>query len=238
MDNFPHEILQQGSFTGPRFRGVFFFQDVFWRVTVPLVMGTRQASAIDALSIMPQEMKQRLCSRDDAVRQYLLLWADCIDYDSGFQASHAIAVAGSFLGEMIDSTERELTSAITDLCQQRPNSKAMHSARDATEKALKAYLAHYANLTRARAKNEFGHKVDKLMQEVARHKPQSPLLEVDKHRGAFAPYEDRYTSTTYTWSELWGAYRLAQFTAAEVLRSITGRNQRANVQCHPVFTGA
>ncbi len=238
MDNIPHEILQQGGFTGPRFTGVFFFQDVFWRVTIPLVLGTRDVNAMDAIRMMPQEVKQLLCSREDALQEYLLLWADCLDYDTGFQAFHAVAAAGSFLGEMIESTDRDLTSAITDLCQQRPNPKAMYSAREATEKALKAYLAYHANLTEARAKKEFVHKLDKLMKEVARLTPQSPLLEVDNDLGAFAPCEGRYASTTYTRSQLWNAYRLAQFTAAEVLRSITGRNQRAKVQCHPVFSGA
>jgi hypothetical protein len=238
MDNIPHEILQGGGFIGPRFTGVFFFEDVFWRVAIPLVYGTRAVDALDALRIMPREIKQRLFTRENALREYLLLWADCFDYDTGFQDSHAIAAAGSFLGEMIDSTERELTSAIADLCQHRPNSKAMQSARDATEKAFKAYLAYHTNLIHAHAKKQFGHKLDKLIQEVARHTPQSPLLDVGKHLDAFAPYDDRYSSTTYTRPHLWRAYRLAQFTAAEVLRSMTGRNQRAAVERNPVFNGA
>ena len=76
------------------------------------------------------------------------------------------------------------------------------------------------------------------MQEVANHAPQSPLSEVAKDLGAFAPYDDRYSSTTYTRPQLWRAYRLSQFTAAEVLRTITGRNLRAAVQCDPIFSGA
>ncbi len=234
----PFEVLQQGGFSGPRFTGVFFFEDVFWRVAIPLVYGRPAVNTMNALRVMPTETKQRLCSYRDTVREYLLLWADCFDYDTGFQDSHAVFAAGSFLGEMIESTERELTSAITDLCQQRPNSKAMHSARDATEKALKAHLAHQANLTHGRAKKHFGHKLDLLIQEVGRETPQSPLMEVANCLDAFAPYETRYTSTMYTRPQLWQAYRIAQFTAAEVLRSMTGRNQRAAVQCHPVFTAA
>ena len=127
VGDIPFEVLQQGGFIGPRFTGVFFFEDVFWRVAIPLVYGRPTVNAINALRVMPAEMKQRLCSVRNTVREYLLLWADCFDYDTGFIDSHATFTAGSFLGEMIESTERELTSAIADLCQQHPNSKAMHS---------------------------------------------------------------------------------------------------------------
>jgi hypothetical protein len=237
MDNIPHEILQQANFVGPRFTGVFFFQNVFWRVTIPVVFGARAVDALAALTVMPQETKQRLATQADVLRQYLLLWADCVDYDIGFGQSKAIAPPGSFLSEMVNSTERELTSAIGDLCQQRPNSKAMHTCREAMEKALKAYLAHHANLTRDRAKNHFSHKLDKLTREVADHTPQSPLVELGKHLNEFAPYEDRYTSATYTWPRLWSVYRLTQFAAGEMVRSITGCNHRAQVESRTGFGG-
>ena len=174
-------MLQRGGFIGPRFTGVFFFEDVFWRVAIPLVFGTQAVNPMDALRMMPPDVIQRLCSRREVVREYLLLWADCYDYDTGYQDSHASFTAGSFLGEMIESTEREITSTIADLCQQRPNSKAMHGARDAAEKSVKAYLAHHASLTHDRAKKHFGHKLDKLLDEVMHHAPQSPLVEVQKN---------------------------------------------------------
>jgi len=238
MDNIPHEILQQGGFIGPRFTGVYYFEDVFWRVAVPVVFGTRAVSALDALRLMPPDTKQRLTAREHAVREYLLLWADCFDYDTGFQDSRAAAPTDSFLGEMIESTERELTSTVADLCQQRPNAKAMHSARDTTEKALKAYLAHHANLSPIDAKKRFGHWLERLINEIAQRTPNSLLLEIAQYLSAFAPYEDRYSAKTYTRPELWRAYRLAQFAAAEVFRSITGRNQRAAVRTHAVFSNS
>ena len=126
-----------------RVSGARLLEDIDW--VCPVVWSKEMCirdSAMDGLRMMPTEIKQRLCSRREAMREYLLLWADCFDYDIGFQGSRAIAAAGSFLGEMIESTERELNSTITDLCQQRPNSKAIHSARDATERALKACLLY------------------------------------------------------------------------------------------------
>jgi len=236
MDNIPHEMLQQGGFLGPRFTGVFLFRNVFWRVTIPLVFGTSSVSALDALRIMPMDTKRLLCSRHNDLREYLKLWADCFDYDAGYITTIQTVTPGCFLGEMIESTERELTSAISDLCQQRPNSKAVHSARDATEKALKAYLCHHENLTHDRAKNGFGHNLLKLLQEVKVCTPGSPLLAMQHELDSFAPYDDRYTSKKYTHPQLWRAYRSAQFTAAEVLRSISGKNLLAVVLRNPIFS--
>src|ERR1039458_8804576 len=85
MGDIPYEVLQQGGWVGPRFRGVFFFRDVFWRVVVPLVWGTRSINALDGLAVMPAQIKQRLVSVPKTRDEYLLLWADCVDYDMGFQ---------------------------------------------------------------------------------------------------------------------------------------------------------
>lgn len=236
MENIPHEILQQGGFVGPRYTGVFLFQDVFWRGSIPIVFGTTSVNALDALRIMPAETKRLLTSRRDDMREYLKLWADCFDYDQGFISLVQIVAKPSFLDEMIESTERGLNSAITDLCQQRPNSKAVHSARDVTEKALKAYLSHHAGLTHNRAKNTFSHRLDKLIDEVRLRTPKSPLVLPQRDLDAFAPYEDRYTSSQYGRPQLWRAYRLAQFVAAEVHRSISGKNMLAVVLRDPIFT--
>src|ERR1022692_4503762 len=142
MGDIPYEVLQQGGWVGPRFRGVFFFRDVFWRVVVPLVWGTRSINALDGLAVMPAQIKQRLVSVPKTRDEYLLLWADCVDYDMGFQDLAPTLDPASFLNEMVQSVERELQSTIADLCQERPNSNAMYSARNCTEKALKPFLCN------------------------------------------------------------------------------------------------
>jgi hypothetical protein len=230
MGDIPYEVLQQGGWVGPRFRGVFFFRDVFWRVVVPLVWGTRSINALDGLAVMPAQIKQRLVSVPKTRDEYLLLWADCVDYDMGFQDLAPTLDPASFLNEMVQSVERELQSTIADLCQERPNSNAMYSARNCTEKALKAFLCFHEKVTANEAKSRFGHKLDKLIAEIARLHPTSQLRTMAGQLDAFAPYADRYSGRVFSRAELWRAYRLAQFAAGEVMRSVTGRNQRASVQ--------
>lgn len=147
MGDIPYEALQGGGYVGPRFTGVFFFQDIFWRVVIPLVYGTCGINMLDALAVMPVETKRHLTANPNARREYMFLWADCIDYDMGFQDLGFTLDRTSFLNEMIQSTERELRSTINDLSQKHPNSNAMNSARNCAEKALKAFLCHHHKLT-------------------------------------------------------------------------------------------
>lgn len=230
MDDIPHEFLQQGGFVGPRFHGVFFFQNVYWRVVIPLVFGTCKLKPFDALATMPAQTKQYLISHGKKKREYVLLWADCIDYDLGFQTAAANPSQNAFLNEMIVSVDRELRSTISDLCQQRPNSNAMYSARNSVEKAFKGFLSFRDNLTSKRAKSQFAHDLDKLMKEIGRLYPTSELLTVQNQLGVFAPYQGRYTTATFSRVDLWTTYRIAQFAAAELTRAVTGRNQRAVVR--------
>jgi hypothetical protein len=106
----------------------------------------------------------------------------------------------------------------------------MYSARNCTEKALKAFLCFHEKVTANEAKSRFGHKLDKLIAEIARLHPTSQLRTMAGQLDAFAPYADRYSGRVFSRAELWRAYRLAQFAAGEVMRSVTGRNQRASVQ--------
>jgi hypothetical protein len=230
VGDIPHEALQQGGFVGPRFRGVFFFKNVFWRVVIPLVFGTCGIKPLDGLAVMPEETKRHLLSNPGTRDEYLLLWADCVDYDMGFQGASRRLDPTSFLNEMVHSVDRELQSTIADLCQQRPNSNAMYSAMNCAEKALKGFLCFHDNLTMEQAKSQFGHKLGKLVREIHRLHPASELGAMEQQLDAFAPYSARYTDRVFSRPELWRAYRVAQFAAAELMRSITGRNVRADVQ--------
>lgn len=230
MGDIPYEVLQQGGFVGPDFHGVFFFRNVYWRVVIPLVFGTRKLNPFDALATMPAQTKRYIESNDQRRREYVLLWADCLDYDFGYITARNNLSANAFLNEMVTSVDRELRSAIAELCQKKPNSNAMYSARHCTEKVLKGFLSLQSGLTAERAKSEFGHDLGKLMKEVKDLHPNSELISIENQLGTFAPYQDQYSSRSFSRDELWHAYRLAQFAAAELARAVSGRNLRAVVQ--------
>src|SRR5579872_6205358 len=227
MGDIPYEVLQQGGFVGPDFHGVFFFQNVYWRVVIPLVFGTCSLKPFDALATMPAQVRRYLESSHQRGREYILLWADCLDYGLRFGTAINDLSAKPFVEEMAKSVDRELRSAIAELCQKNPNPNAMYSARHCVEKALKGFLSFQTGLTAEKAKSEFGHNLGRLMKEIKHLCPNSELISIENQLDAFAPYQDQYSGRSFTRDELWHAYRLAQFAAAELARAISGRNQRA-----------
>lgn len=230
MGEIPHEVLQQGGFVGPRFHGVFFFQNVYWRVVIPLIFGTCRVDAFNALSTMPEQTKRHLRSNPDKCSEYVLLWVDCLDYDLGFQRATSNPSKNLFLNEMIRSVDRELNSAISELCQKSPNPNAMYSARNCLEKALKGFLAFKVDLSAEKAKSQFGHDLNKLTSALGEIQPVPQLASIRDQIGIFPLHLNHYTGQTFSPVDLWRAYRLAQFAAAELTRSVTGQNQRAGVQ--------
>lgn len=98
------------------------------------------------------------------------------------------------------------------------------------EKALKAFLSFHDGLTAEQAKSQFGHDLNKLIAEVIRLHPSSRVAAIHLELSAFVPHSDRYSGRVFPSHELWQVYRIAQFTAAELIRSITGRNLITLVQ--------
>lgn len=230
MGDIPYEVLQQGGFVGPHFHGVFFFQNVYWRVVIPLVFGTVKLNPFDALATMPTQTRRYIESNNQRRREYFLLWADCLDYGLGFGTTVDNLSAKPFVEEMVKSVDRELGSAVAELCQKNPNPNAMYSARQCVEKALKGFLSFQTGLTAKKAKSEFSHNLGRLIKEIKNLCPNSELISIENQLDAFAPYQDQYSGRVFSRDELWHAYRLAQFAAAELVRAISGRNQRAVIQ--------
>lgn len=139
MLDIPYEYLQGGGYVGPEFTSVFLFQGIFWRMVIPLVFGRVCFNVIESLVMMPADIRHRLCADLIASREYKAHWADCLDYDTGFQMLEVQPVSGHGQS-FVASSRRDLLTCTADLSQGRPNSNAMQAARLATEKAMKAFL--------------------------------------------------------------------------------------------------
>ncbi len=229
LDNIPYEFVQGGGYVGPDFTGVFFFENVFWRVVIPIVVVGQgyPVNVVASLIAMPEPVSRRLVKGNKS-SEYKLHWADCFDYDYG--RNHVRMQPGSAEStDLIESADRDLLSTIADLSQHEPNSNAMHNARMATERALKALLCSRYGYTLDRLKKGFGHDLQALLAEVISKEPTTELSEVRLEIDQFRPYDERYKGLTYSRQELWTAYRVAQFTTAALMRTLTPYNQRASM---------
>ena len=68
MDEVPYEFVQGGGYVGPDFTPVFFYEDIFWRVRIPLLFGSISVNTLNSLIAMPPEVKGRL-KQDPIVRE-------------------------------------------------------------------------------------------------------------------------------------------------------------------------
>lgn len=223
----PYERAQAGGCFGPEFTSVFFFENVFWRVVIPVVFGTDvSVDTLASLVTMPACLRSRLVNLPKIRAAYKEHWRDCMDYYLGRDAVRMRFVHDEVGMEpitglpsgFVEGLDRDLRSAIADLSQDEPNSNAMHNARMAAEKALKSFLCLRHGYTEASVKRDFGHDIDKLMAEIARMAPGSEFATLQAHVKTFASYSDRYTDMCYGRADLWNAYRFAQFAAAALMR--------------------
>lgn len=229
MGSVPYEFVQYGGYLGSQFTSVFFFENVFWRMALPIVYGERvPVNVLNCLVTMPEHIRGHVLQDDATCIAYRLHWADCIDYCQGMEAffmqppNHPAA-------QLVHAMDRDVRSTIADLAQEQPNSNAMHHARAATEKALKAYLCFDRGYTVNELRKQFNHDVGALAAEIFAGKPSPEFASIQPKVAVFPPYSKRYAELAYSRQELWEAYSCAQFAASSLVRTITGYDQRGAV---------
>jgi len=196
---------------GPVFTGTFFFDAYFWPVLVPLAYGTVRLNALDFLNGMPEPVKSELSVNQRSLTEYVLCWADCLDYGYGFDEILTGKKCAGFALELALSADHELRATVCLLTESRqPNAKAMDSARMATEMFLKAYLAVHASLDESSARDRLGHDLKKAATEcavVGRDKGFTLLVEAV---GIFPGISARYKANSYSLLDLSRGYFVAQ----------------------------
>ena len=178
---------------------------------------------------MPEQIKRELLSTPETAWDFVVFWADCVDYGLGISELSAQSVLDPFGRQLLMAADQELRSAISQLKENRPNERALMTCRMATEIFLKAYIALKVGLTEKQAR-EFGHNLDKLFDrflecsgylnwEVARNK-----LEV------FPSVQDRYSEQSHPAANLWTGFALAQSIGTLIVREKSGRNTISQIR--------
>lgn len=221
------ENTKAGSqYTGYMYTGALYYDSCFWPVLIPVVFGEVWLKARDALKTMPPPILARLCGDRNDAAQYTSLFAACLDYGFGIEELSKDKAVGGFTRELLTSGDQQLNAAVTLLLEDRPNSKAMESARMAAEMFLKAFLAAKAGLTDVDARKRIGHNLETALNECLAVDAKSELQAVRPDLQRFPDVGDRYKGTERAPSELWVAYSAAQFIATTVVRALTGRDSR------------
>ncbi|MDQ4119873.1 MAG: hypothetical protein M3209_00215 [Acidobacteriota bacterium] len=216
---------------GSMYVGVLYYDSCFWAIYIHVAFGIRvRVDAADSLKTMPETIKSRLLKDKQEFIRYASVWADCLDYGFGIEEVIEDKVISIFGQELFSSGNQQLKATVSLLLENNPNSKAMESARMATEMFLKAFLASKVGLTEKQAKEKIGHGLEKALNMCLDIDKNSELQLIQPDLSVFPEIGDRYKGTNKTLLELWIGYAIAQFTGATVIRSLTGRDVRKTMR--------
>lgn len=174
---------------------------------------------------MPESVKEELATNPKDAWMYAVAWGNTFDYAYGFDDMRELNQAKSSFGSsLLENANRELQTAVSQLLESHPNSKAAMSCRMATEMFLKAFLVLKASFSEDDVRCMFGHYLHKSLAKVRELYPNHELLFIESRISVFPKIKDRYTGEELSSKTLWEIYRITLHVASFVIRSFTDRN--------------
>lgn len=208
---------------GSQYEAVYFYDSQFWVVSIPIMYGTVQLNALDCLHEMPDGIKQEMVADHRGAWEYVIYWADCLDYGVGIDDLRKAQGLDEFGCQLLMSADQELRSATSILSQHRPDPRAILNCRMALEIFFKSYVALKNGLTQSEAK-AIGHNLNK---GLDRFIEASGINDWERTRQlllVFPEIHERYREQDITFQRLWDGYSLAHSVGAMIVREFTDRN--------------
>ncbi len=213
-----------GSHTaGPLHKGAYYYDSAFWMVSVPIIYGTVQLNALDALKEMPPSIKSSLSENRKAIWDYVIFWADCVDFGYAYDDLYRNKNHNDFGRQLLNAGYEELSSAASLLLEHRPNNRAIINCRMATEMLLKSFLALKDGLTESEAK-KLGHNLERIFDRLLDDPKYQHLIEIKGLLRVFPSIHERYKSQELDNVSLFMGYSFAQSIGALIARAFTDRN--------------
>lgn len=213
---------------GSLYESIYFFDADFWTVSIPISFGTVLLDAVESLQDMPETLKQDLISTPKTAWDFILFWADCLDYGMGISDLSKCNNLDPYGYQLLMAADQELRSAVSQLKENRPDSRVLLTCRMATEIFLKAYIALKIGLTEKEAKY-LNHDLKKTFDRFLATSGYSELANLRDKLDIFPAIHDRYSELSYPLASLWNGFALAQSIGAVIVREMTGRNTTAQI---------
>lgn len=209
----------------PLFTGVFFYDAAFWVFSIPLVYGRAAVEPLKLFATMPFPILRDMANDSVQLESYIAHWSECFDFAYGLSRIPDNTGLDEFGRTLFRSGIAELETAMAQMTQQKPNTKAMMSSRMATEMFLKSLLAIKRGLPEREAR-EISHRLDMAIDGCIEATGSEDLAAIKPKLGIFPEIRERYDGEEKPLSEIWEAYRLSQQVASTVKRLITGEDER------------
>jgi hypothetical protein len=225
FDWFEKNTKADAHWIGSLFAGSYFYDATFWKLTIPLIYGSRKVNALDLLVDMPEAMKAGLKGDNKESWEFAFCAADTIDYALGFDEVLKHKAESELVLQLLQNGDAQLRSCATGLLAQHPNRGIIQAGRLATEIFLKSLLCARANADEAKIR-EFGHRLPELVKAAFAATQNPDLSKLELSLGIYPSITDRYTGTEEEPRLLWDCYRVALGFGATAIRVLTGRDTR------------
>jgi len=204
-------------------QGTYYYDSTFWKVSIPIIYGSVQLNALDALNEMPQKIKSSLFENRKAIWEYIIFWADCIDFGYAYDDLYRSKNQNTFGRQLLCAGYEELSSATALLLEHRPNKRAIMNCRMATEMLLKCFIAFKDGLTESQAKS-LNHNLENIFDQFLDISNYQHLSEIKGLLRVFPDINERYKAQEVDNASLFDGYCFAQSIGALIARAFTDRN--------------
>ena len=207
---------------GCQFQSLYYYDTVFWPVKIPVIYGRIRLNALDCLK-MPDSTKSDFMSNARLAQEYVMFWADCVDYGCGIRELCGRQNLNPFGVQLMKAGDQDLRAAVSLLNEQHPRSRAILVCRMAIEIFLKAYLALKDSLTERDAK-QYNHDLEKCFDRFIQVSGHTKLAIYRNTLQVFPPIATRYSEQSQPQETIWAGFALTQFVGSMIVREFTGRD--------------
>lgn len=218
-ENSPPRAHEIGSI----YTGIYLYDTVFWPIYVPIIFGTVNINAIDCMETMPAQIKKNLISSQQNQKDYLLHWANCIDYGYDQSDLESVSCLKPRTRIFLGAAHAELIGANSQLLEARPNVKAILGLRMATEIFLKAVLVQELDFSDDKLR-KISHKLEDAAYKCAEVTKTDVFNKIAESVFLYPSVSARYDDTKWPIDKVWQAAALTQLTGASVTRFYSERN--------------
>lgn len=208
---------------GSMYESIYFYDSVFWSISIPITYGAVEMNALNCLTEMPNQIKDAIMSESKSAWDYMLFWADAVDYGMGVEEVRERPGLDPFGLQLLRAGDQELRSAVAMLRQHRPDARAILPCRMAVEIFLKAFVALKAGLTEKEAR-DLGHNLQKSFDRFMAISGYTHWEKVKDKLALFPQIHERYSEQEMPLSRVWEGFTMAQSFGTLIIREYTDRN--------------
>lgn len=218
-----------GAFNvGSLYKTIYYFDSEFWPVHIPIVYGSVSLDARQCLRKIPETIKDEIFSNKELAWDYMVFWADCVDYAFGVDDLSESTNLNPFGFELLQAADQELRGILTLIEDRRARGRAVLACRMAVELFFKSYLALKGALTKDEARR-ISHDLEKIFDRFLATSQYTNWASVRVLVQSFPPIHARYERVDFADRQLWKFVALAQSIGAVICREYTDRNVMSQI---------